>query len=517
MIKKILLPVLFLISVCVAGYGQTYQMKVPFTIKQKLEILNLAKEVFEINPTISYNISTDDPVSNFSELRDQEQYDVSYLQRRMELWRTDTLNPIFANTLGNYYNFHQKYDSAALFFRKSLDKLSIKYFNNDSAFYLSMRGTLKLNLGLENAMPDLDRALIINPNDSIARAFYPLLLMNNQDFKKATEVCVRMLESPDVYPLYPYVMLISSELMSGVVPRMKDADADEKVKEKIAGTDYDQLLNFSLINQYAEKFKTNTAVRNARYMADIFGLTLKLVFFKDVVKPEAVFGYTANEKAKLASLEKIFTTASTRKELNPYTLNKCLGFVYFMQQQKDKAIAAFHDAIKGFPKSKRWQYFNPAEMYDAISAIYFIQRDTMNFRKMLMTKIADEPGGKKEVKEYFLLAVQSLQADDLKKAEEWANKGKEVNENDFDILRMLAHLNFLNGNSDVVQTYADKAIKLLQTNEQQYNLLLQFALYQLFNEDAATAYSNIEIARKIFEGQECEICDKAAKYIEIKK
>jgi tetratricopeptide (TPR) repeat protein len=518
MTKKKLLYVLLLLPVCAMTYGQTYQMKTPFDIKQKMEILNLAKEVFDINANLSYNISTHDPVANFSGLADQEPYDVNYFQKQKKLWEADSLNPICANNLGNYYNFHEKYDSAALFFRKSIDKLNIKYFNNDSAFYLSMRGMLKLNLGRENPIADFDQALKINTNDSIARLFYPLLLMNNQDFKKATEVCIRMLEDPKADPVFPYVMLITSELGGSFATKIQEANADEKIRASYANTDYDKLLNFALIDKYAEKYKTNNEVRSTRYMADIFALTVKLAFFQEVNKPESVFPYTVNEKARLAFLEKTFLVPAMRNELNPYTLNKCLGFVYFMQQQKDKAIVVFKEAIKAFPESKKWQYFNPAEMYDALSAVYFINKDTARFVQILIDKIAAEPGGKKEVNDYFFVAEHYLRADDLKKAEEWANKGVEVNANNFDILRLLAHLNFLNGKSDLVQSYADKAIKLAQTNQQQYNLALQFAFYQLFNGDATSAHNNIEIARKAIEGQTCEICDRVvAKYIVITK
>lgn len=511
MLKHLLLGFCFFLPGLTVLYAQTWQVKQPFSIKEKMEVLAETSELFSISATITYQLSTQDPIADFSKMPDPEKYDISYLHKHKKAWEADSVNPVHSMNLGNYYNFQGEFDSAGLFFRKALDKLDIKYFDNDSAFYLSVRGNLKLNLGMEDPLTDFERAIHINSGDSIARAMLPLLLINNREFKRAADACVLMLDNPSADPVFPYVMLISSELSAAITNKMQ---TDEKTKIIYRNTDYNKLVDLSLVDKYAARFNNNIAIRNARYMADLFSLTLKMAFFDNIDNPDSLFAYTVNDRNRLVALEKIFTSAGMRKELNPYSRNKSLGFIYFLQQQKDKAVSSFKEAIKVFPPAKISQFLSPAEIYDALSSMYLLYKDTSGFTTTILDKIKAEPAGKKEAGDYFLLANLYFNTGDLKKAEEWATKGFEANAWHFDNLRLLAHLNFLNGKSDRTEAYANQAVKLVQTTEQQINILLQFAIYQLFNGDANSAYGNMEIVKKTMGEQPCELCERLEKYIE---
>src|SRR6202000_719591 len=122
----------------------------------------------------------------------------------------------------------------------------------------------------------------------------------------------------------------------------------------------------------------------------------KLAFFENK-NSLLVFDYTAKDKSQLDFLEKTFSAPAMRTQINPYSLNKCLGAIYFLKQQNDKAIEFWKKAISVLPPGKSWQYFNSAEAYDAIVSIYFLKNDTVECVKTLLNKIDDKPGGKKRV------------------------------------------------------------------------------------------------------------------------
>jgi hypothetical protein len=77
-----------------------------------------------------------------------------------------------------------------------------------------------------------------------------------------------------------------------------------------------------------------------------------------------------------------------------------------------------------------------------------------------------------------------------------------------------AHLGYLD-RDESLQIYADRASRNLQTVDQQYKLVMQFAIYYILSGDATAAYSNIAEIRKT-EGGDCKLCDKLQeKYITI--
>ncbi|MBI3719073.1 MAG: hypothetical protein HY252_10830 [Sphingobacteriales bacterium] len=510
--KKFILVILLWTLGFTIVSGQTYTMKMQISESEKSALLKLEKELFPISPSISYKISSYDPLKSFLEIKDQEPLDENYLQKRKTSLQTDSLNPILINDIGNYYNFHERTDSALYFFKKSFENLNIKYFENDSAEYLSFRGVLKLNLGVENAVEDIENALKINPNDSMAKAFYPIFLINKGEFKRASDISIRMLDTDTTDVVVWFVVLATSEIFDGIYEKTAEVVSNEKLKSQYSRTDYTKLISFRLIDKYADKYKTNTAVRNARYMADIFALLLKVSLFNEMTENK-IF-YTAYEKQKLISLEKFFISTKLNSELNAYAINKNLGFIYFLLQKNDKALLYFDQAIKVFPDSKKQMSFNPSEIYDAMLGIYFINKADSSVRQTLLLKIKAEPEGNKNAEDYLILAKSYYLSDDMKEAEDWANKAYAINSKDFEVLRLLSHLNMLNGNNAVAQSYTTEALKNIQSNKEQSEIALQYAIYYLINGDAATAYNNIEIARKSLTDDPCTLCDKLIeKYI----
>jgi len=499
-----------------AAIAQTYSMKTKVSSTETMELLEDVKKLFDASVSFSFTISTYDAERSFDDMNKTEPYDDNYLGKYQALLKTDTTDALTLNSLGNYYNFTGQSDLAQFYFNRAISHLSLKHCNNDSAQYYSLRGTMKLNLGMESAIEDMERAIIINPDDSIAGAFYPLLLINKRDFKKASACCARMLDKPGPYPHIPYVFLLSSELLSSFFQRAAEA-GDDKLRQQYADTDFNALFDFSVVDKYAARFKENVQLQNVRMLADIFALSAKLVFFTGLDKPDPVFGYTTAEKNRLAELEKKFSSPEMASSLNPYTRLRALAFIYFMLQQNVKAVATFNEAIRIFPPDKRNEYFNLADTYDGMISIHYLVRDSAAERKTLEKKIAVMPLGKIDPNDYYRMAVHYFIAGDMRTAKIWADKAHQSDPNHFNTLRLLSHLSYLDA-SPAVETYAQAASKNIRTNDDQYNLVMQFAIYQLITGDATAAYGNIAIGRQSLEGASCELCDKLLnKYILISK
>lgn len=516
--KKRLLLLVILAAGFVQLHAQTATMKQRASVADMRELLEEMKQFFESGATLSFNMTTGDPLRTFDEMPSFEPYDEKYLQAQRALLQADTSNPVAANHIANYYMFVEKNDSALYYFNRSFRNLSIKYFSNDSSAYLSFRGVLKMNMGMENAIGDLDRALKLNPNDSLATLMYPLFLISNREFDKLVSVTSSQLDKPGRYPYIPYVFLVSGHLMAEFFPKSTQA-VDDKTRAKYAAMDYDKLFNMAVINKYADKYKTSIEMRNIRYMADIFALALKMMFFTDMDKPKPVFAYTPRDKERLLFLEKKFSSPEMEKEVNPYTRNKVLGFVYFMLQQKEKSIAHFNEAIKVFPVSKRSNNFDPGEAYDAISAIYELEKSTNDFRESVLAKIKAEPLGKKNSADYSTLAQHYFQTNDNQKAREWALKAREISPYNADAIRLLTHLSYLDQDQNL-QPYMEEAAAVIQNADadQQYAFLLQIATYYVLNGSAPQAYNNINMAKQLIGSKACELCDKLMdKFITVSK
>jgi tetratricopeptide (TPR) repeat protein len=493
-------------------------MKTPISAKEKTELLSMEKELFEIETNFSLTLSNQFVATSFLDIKDPEQYNQEYLQKQFSSLVTSPYDPFIYNNLGNYYRFHAKQDSALYYFKICYESLTISYFNQDSARYLAFRGILKSNLGLENATQDIQRALQLNPNDSLAVSFYPLFLINNGDYKTAKEVCVRALEKEVASPLCPYIFLIMSEVMDSYLSKLQGADTNEVLRAQFRQTDYDKLMNLERIDFYAHKYKKNGSIQNARHIADLFALTLKMVFFKVNKDKTIQFEYTESEKKKLQSLEKTFRSPKTRKELNEFAIHESIAYLNFMLQRWDTAVFHLNKALQVFPENKKGEYFNTSETYDALLTIYFLQKQDSNFNQTLLRKINAKPEGRVEQQDYLVLAKHYYQSDDWKEALKWAIKAQDIQYNDFETLRFLSHLYYLDGDNFLTESMANDAVKYLQTKYQEYQIGLQFAIYYLLAGDPISAHKNIEIARQSLENDTCTLCDQLIeKYITIRR
>ena len=92
----------------------------------------------------------------------------------------------------------------------SLENMSMSYFKKDSANFYSFRGLLKSSLEHNDCLSDIEKALKINPNDSLSICFYPMLLIKENKFEKARQICINSLEKKGELAELSYLYLILS-------------------------------------------------------------------------------------------------------------------------------------------------------------------------------------------------------------------------------------------------------------------------------------------------------------------
>ena len=154
-------------------YGQHGITTTSLTDKSKKELLALSKDLYNAEVNMSLNINLKDIQSTFEKMSDSEKYDKDHLNELLQKMGNDTLNTIHLNNIANYYSKNNDAELAHQYYAKALENIDLKYFNNDSAFYYSLRGLLKAQLNDITAVSDFSRSVEINPNDSIAMYFYP--------------------------------------------------------------------------------------------------------------------------------------------------------------------------------------------------------------------------------------------------------------------------------------------------------------------------------------------------------
>lgn len=492
-------------------------------------LMDLAKILFLPEKEFSFNISTKYTKQSYAEIEAIKVKDENYLNGLLGELKKDSLNPFYLNEVADYYTEVNQSKLAKQYYSRAYENLNTKFripikdMSRDSASYYSFRGLLKTKLGDPTALSDFEKAVQLKPTDSTSLLVYPFLLIGKGKLKEADSY-IKSLNANSECATIPYILLIMNEIMFKDPELLKLKDKDSASKS-FRETSYESIFDFNILDHYASKCKEHQEIQNARLMADIFGLFVKLALcgvpdnseitnYNDFKYQKlkhietSLWNFNDYEMNKLHAIIEKLALLETDKKLNDYSLFKCYGFIYFMLRDWEKAIFYFNKAIKVFPTEKRSKDFNLNECYGTLGVIYLQKSDTLNFRKVIQEKIANESDIKNTLDDQMKLANDYFLNGDRDKAEGYCKKVREINPDHLDALRLLAHINFLKGSKLTSMFQLDRARRYVKSNTDAYNLLMQYAIYQIYNGDIKTAKGNIEKAREINGGGDCALCDK---------
>lgn len=475
------------------------------TTQEKDKLNEYAKSLFEKGPSIVFNLSSYDLKQSFEDIPDAINYDESNLKNLLDTLHKDQSNPISFNRIAEYYAKTDRPVLAQSYYQKAYENLDIKFFDNDSAAYYSRSAVLKNQLGEPDALEDLKRSLAINPNDSLSIYVYPLILISSGEFFKAKEVISNALEAGSKNVSHPYLLLTSAAIneISENIISLENYKVD--YKKTYRSKNFDEIIDYTLLDKYAAIHANNIEIVNARNMADIQGLIFKMIFIEPSDDNMINFDYTPYD---LNKIESTISKLSITQTINEFSLFKCLGYLCFMQEEWGKSLDYFNKAIEVFPVGKKGSEFNSTDCYDAIINIYKQNSDTLNYRRAIRRKIDYEPERNNSVEDLMLLAFDYFQAGRITEADDICKEVMLLDSNNFDVLRLKSHLNFLNGSHQMSQFYLENAAKNIRNANDDYNLSMQYAIYSIIRGDIAGAKSIIGIIKERRGDNKCPLCDK---------
>jgi len=506
--NKISIRIIILLFLPLSVNCQKISFKKTFGEKDKQLIIEKLNELFESSITFSYNITTDDLKSSFSEIKDGIVYDSLLLKEIEDLLNKDKINPFYNYSMANYYKNNGDLINAERYYKIALYSIKMDYFDNDSAYYYSFRGTVANNLGIDNYTKDFEKSLKINPNDSLAIAFYPLALISEGRFDEARAILINSLN--EYSNSGSYIFLIAREAYYSYQTAIKYENSTIKP--------FNEMMDFTLLDKFAQKYKENEKIQKARVLSNIFRLYIKYYFlvrenlkknknnsFKEMYKVE----YDLKEYQMMDSLIQTIKFWQKNNEINEFSSNNTLGSLYLFQNDYINAEVYYRKAIDLFQEKKRSEYFNTDAVYNALFGIYSIEENVDKQIEILIEKIEINPLGYKNDDDYYKLASSYLKYNDLKNAIKYAKIGYEINKTNPNLLALLGHLYFLDGFSSMTTIYLQDAEKYVETDQKKLDLYILTVGYLVINGNIEDAYNYIielkENVKKL--DLNCDLCN----------
>lgn len=182
----------------------------------KKELINITNILLLNSPSIQFSINRNMLKSDFKFMKEEKIYNDEILNSLMDSLKIDPNNPIYLNNIADFYSVKQKKEISKFYFQKAKQNLNIKYFNNDSSRYYSLRGNIRANLNDSNAYIDYENALNLNPNDSIALIMYPFLMISINKYDKARNMYEKLLEVKTENTVDFYICLIINHIFESM-------------------------------------------------------------------------------------------------------------------------------------------------------------------------------------------------------------------------------------------------------------------------------------------------------------
>lgn len=498
--KKILL--LFFVSFFLAhGYCQsTYRLRTELDESLKKEILKSVDSMFLFNMNFTNNLTTKH-IYAYKFIEKEEMLKPDYLETQVKLLEKYPDDALIYNNMALY---HQRKGDTLLareYYAKALSNHKLQSNAKDSASYFSFRGVIKMNLK-QNGIEDIEKALSINKADSVAIAFYPMMLVGKGDFDKAQTVLIAALKAKE-NNYGAYLMLIISDFYKTFLAITSSEVEAQKIKNK----DIEKIIDFSVYDKYVDK--NNKLFKQIREMGEVFN-----VFIKFSSGLNTSWKPTERDIAYTESRESYFKKLLTDKNTNTYSAYMSLGTLNLLQKKFNQAEEYYNKALLAFPKEKESYDFNMLECYDNLAAAYYMEKK-IDKALDVVSKALEVRALDKEKKKSLLLSKARLtaQAGDFDKANDIAQEAKEMGE-DFETDFLLSYLYIKTNSTALAQRYLEKAQQHIANEEQYCHVLTYMTVFHIVGgyTDLARSFFN-ENKQKLVQ-EKCEDCEKLlSKYL----
>ncbi len=500
--------------------GQTYEMKVPPSVEKKEALLKKLKDQFAVAPELNFTVSTYDLTKEFDSIPKNTVYDDAYLKAAEDSLAVSPNNPIFLNQVAAYCQYHGLDDMAVTYFKKTLEKLKVSYFDNEAAM-LGFRGTLKLNIDPSDttAIADYKRAFELEPTDSSYLDLYVFGLMSHGKVDDVKSIVYETLNRDKIPHAFPFIYLYYTDIIYPVMElnQLMYTDSVEFDKAAYRKKHYWETIDMSNIEKLTDKHVKVENVTSFRKLYETSMVLIKVLFFESDENFLPIMDYSKKEQKDMLDLIAHFKKLQEDKQLNEFTINKTLGILNLLIQEYQMAESHLIRAIKSFQEDRISINFSPNESYMALISLYHVTGQKEKFIEATKSAIKNKPLGKPYHNYDNMLAIHYLKENKLNEAYGVTKNAVEYPNKDFESLRLHSFLNYLLGYTSLAEKYLVEAGNYTMSYDQQYAIYIQAALYHLDIGNAREAYDNIVLAKESQNG-DCELCDELVEtYISIKE
>lgn len=488
--KKVTLLLSILFSIVVSAQEKYMFNQALGTISVK-DFLVHADSMFSPFPDFSFNCTTYHLIP-YDKIPKDENYKPEYLEKQLTLIKDDSLNPLYHSNVALYYENRGEAALSQQYYKNAYDRLAHFKVEKDSSRYYSYKGILKTHLG-EAGTAELEKALAINPKDSIATMFYPIMLIGSQEFDKAKKVVMPLMDD-DTYRYYAYLIVYMSEMYAII-----SKDPDVKTLD---------IKTFVDMGAYDKYFKKNDKdIELFKEMLSLFPVSFKMVM---TLRDEA-YSPTAADLALVEKKEKYFKDRFKKKGANAFGLDMALGTALFARRQFDAAAAYFEKAIADFPMEKRGQQFNRNEAFTNLALVHIFRNDYAQARRALERLIAEEFQAPAVVAQGLLEIAKICYAEGSEeKAIDYAKESADKQES-FGANFLLAYLYARQDLGVLADRFLQKAEKQLQ-NEDDFCKMLKYALVVKFTQGEFDNAVQLYDENRVNVPNGCPECDYLIKH-----
>ncbi len=481
---KCLLPSLF----CIGFYSASAQ-----TDTDKIEAL--LKDVFSLKNSVSLemNFSSSELLSSFDDLADNPALAPDYLSNLYTKLGDNPSSPILWNDMANYHKTKSEEGKALENYTKALSLTSLEFFEGDSAKFLSFRGILKFNTSDSTSTADLEDALRINPNDSMALVFYPSFLMASGEYSLAKEILEKSLSPQSSFNRFVFFQLGIADVFSIMTTVIQlDSMSSEEI-ERLFNRSY-----FDSIAQLYPEHKVEFA--KSQSVFELFHLLIKAI-------PQMKAGFNLDFKYDMADKERIsylkqsFTAMRDAKQITPYLFNKALGFLSLMNGEFDKSEAYLMEARALFPLNKANALFQAWDVYSTLLLLSVVEKNETKELSHINRIIADQAKVGRKPDAYLLKAKYYFQNDQLELAEQICKSIHQEWPYLFENLLLYAVIKNKRGFSSMSKFFFQDAEKAIGNYEQQYKLIIVVSCVQYSKGNLPDFKSNVLLAESVFINQ----------------
>jgi tetratricopeptide (TPR) repeat protein len=507
--KTIIFFILILVTIPVKS--QSYLLNNQLIEQDKTSFLGCKKEVFDLEQSFSFNLSSNDLAASFDDIKDEKPRTPEYLEQLKDSISNDSLNFKLLFEIGEYYDRIEDKTNSKKYYKAALKHIDVKFFKNDSATFYGNRSLVKLKLGMPAFIQDAEKALFLNPIEETALFSYPVFLLSNNENEKAKSFVINGLNNNAPYPESAILFLMT---INGI-EHIKDViTTDPSTKNGLRQKHFKELVDWSSVEIYYEKLNDKQVASKIDHLKLFWNLFLKIGLFDKNENGKILFDFSDKEKKQIKKMERWLLNSLKNKTLNEYTVYKCLGLINFCLEDMKHAIAYYQKAIQVFSKHKPKYMFNTDEAYTSLLFIcdYFDQKT--NFETILLKKIADSKV--KSISDYVCLSKFYLLEENIEKAQFYLEAAEKMNPENFDIYRLKSHLSYVTGTEIILEGfYMRKASRLAKTDDDNYRLYLQSAIYDIINNRPNDAFNKLNSIKR--NRVDCETCDRLiSKYFKIK-